>query len=172
MGVNNMDKTHNPYIAMTIERQLKIYAECENHTERHEVLWHEWNHNKRWLMQVQEMILPSFPSYSKHDVSHSESVLHNIEMLLGDDNIRQLSPTDCFAILHTVFIHDIGMCITHSDRENILQNDRFHEFLKQVSKNNSNLKYYANVLLEECFGKKDNLDKKNNCENADKEKKK
>lgn len=171
MGVNNMDKTHNPYIAMTIERQLKIYAECENHTERHEVLWHEWNHNKRWLMQVQEMILPSFPSYSKHDVSHSESVLHNIEMLLGDDNIRQLSPTDCFAILHTVFIHDIGMCITHSDRENILQNDRFHEFLKQVSKNNSNLKYYANVLLEECFGKKDNLDKKNNCENADKEKK-
>lgn len=148
-----MDNTHGLYVALTIERQLKMYSECENHTERHETLWHEWNHNKRWLAQIQQMILPSFPSYSKHDVSHSESVMHNIEMLMGEENIKSLSATDCFVILHTVYIHDIGMIITHKDRQNIMKNEKFHEFLEyQMLQNDDNLKYYAEVLLKEYYG--------------------
>ena len=74
----------------------ELYTECENHIERHEIMWHEWNHNKRWLTQIQELILPSFPSYSRHDSSHSEAIIHNIEMLLGEENIQELSaPAVC-----------------------------------------------------------------------------
>lgn len=131
MGENCcMQESIKCYIPLTIERKLKAYSESSNHIERHEILWHEWNHNKRWLTQVQELILPSFPSYSRHDSSHSEAIIHNIEMLLGEENINELSATDCFAILHTVYIHDIGMCITHADREAILKNKRFCEYLK------------------------------------------
>lgn len=137
-----------PYIPLTIERQLELYSKCEEHTERHEVLWHEWNHNKRWLIQLQQLILPSFPSYSKHDVSHSEAVLHNIEMMLGEENVKQLSATDCFVILHTVYIHDIGMCITHDERKDILKNKKFQEFLMKLCDGNSEeMGYYASVLL-------------------------
>ena len=137
-----------PYIPLTIERQLELYSKCEEHTERHEVLWHEWNHNKRWLIQLQQLILPSFPSYSKHDVSHSEAVLHNIEMMLGEENVKQLSATDCFVILHTVYIHDIGMCITHDERKDILKNKKFQEFLMKLWDGNSEeMGYYASVLL-------------------------
>lgn len=121
-------------IAFTIEQQLKAYSECNKHTERHEILWNEWYHNKRWLMKIQQLILPSYISYSLHDASHAESVLHNIEMLLGETNIRNLSATDCFVILHTVYIHDIGMCITHFDREKILKENRFYEFLIEQKK--------------------------------------
>lgn len=140
------------HISFSIERQLKAYAECENHTERHEILWHEWNHNKRWLTQVQQLILPSFPAYSLHDVTHSESVLHNIEMLMGEENIRLLSATDCFLILHTVYVHDIGMCITHQDREKILENGKFHKFLNKILENGTiEMQRYAQILLQQCI---------------------
>lgn len=140
------------YIPLTIERKLKAYSECQDHIERHEVLWHEWNHNKRWLIQVQQLILPSFPSYSRHDVSHSEAVLHNIEMILGEENINNLSATDCFVLLHTVYIHDIGMCITHEDKVNILKDGKFHEYLEQLAQSGStDMGYYAKILLQECF---------------------
>ncbi len=139
------------HISFTIERQLKAYIECKEHTERHEILWHEWNHNKRWLMLVQQLILPSFPSYSLHDVTHSQAVMHNIEMLLGEDNIRLLSATDCFLILHTVFIHDIGMCITHEDKKNIIRDKKFHAFLEELSSDSGNsMNMYAKALLQEC----------------------
>ena len=141
-------------IPLTIERRLKAYTECENHIERHEIMWHEWNHNKRWLTQLQELILPSFPSYSRHDSSHSEAIIHNIEMLLGEENIQELSATDCFAILHTVYIHDIGMCITHADREEILKNKEFYEYLRNLCEgSNSDFNEYARILLRECFKK-------------------
>lgn len=153
-NMGNMGKTEECYIPITIEKRLKAYAECTDHIERHEVLWHEWNHNKRWLIQIQELILPSFPSYSRHDVSHSEAVIHNIEMLLGEENIRALSATDCFVLLHTVYIHDIGMCITHEDREKILKNEKFQEYLEGLANGaDSELSYYAKVLLQECFHK-------------------
>ena len=148
------------YIALTIEKKLKAYSECPDHTERHEILWHEWNHNKRWLIQLQELILPSFPSYSRHDVSHSEAVIHNIEMLLGEKNIMELSATDCFVILHTVYIHDIGMCITHADREEILANTKFREYIESLAKEtDSEMGNYARVLLQECFKSPDPKDK-------------
>lgn len=148
------------YIALTIEKKLKAYSECADHTERHEILWHEWNHNKRWLVQLQELILPSFPSYSRHDVSHSEAVIHNIEMLLGEKNIMELSATDCFVLLHTVYIHDIGMCITHADREEILANSRFRDYIENLAREtDSELGNYARVLLQECFESPDSTDK-------------
>lgn len=138
-------------IPFTIEKQLKAYAECKEHTERHEILWHEWNHNKRWLILVQQLILPSFPSYSMHDVTHSQAVLHNIEMLLGENNIKSLSASDCFLILHTVYIHDIGMCITDDDRRNIIEDKKFHDFLEHLSQDDRNsMNQYAGILLEEC----------------------
>ena len=146
------------YISLTIEKKLKAYSECPDHTQRHEILWHEWNHNKRWLIQLQELILPSFPSYSRHDVSHSEAVIHNIEMLLGEKNIMELSATDCFVLLHTVFIHDIGMCITHADREEILANSKFKEFVDVMAgEADSDMGKYARVLLQEDF-RGDDLD--------------
>ena len=35
-------------------------------------------------------------------------------------------------LLHTVYIHDIGMVITHEDRENIVQNEKFLDMVKEL----------------------------------------
>ena len=88
---------------LTIERQLEKYYEKEKHAERNAVLWHAWCQNKRWFSQLLETTLGSFPSYSRHDESHAQTVLHNIELILGEDRIRELSASDCFMLLHTVY---------------------------------------------------------------------
>lgn len=119
-------------LPLTIERQLENYYLCPEHTERHEILWHAWNQNKRWINQLLQMTLASFPTYSKHDESHASSVLHNIEMILGEERIAQLSASDCFVLLHTVYIHDIGMCITYEDREKIVSNRDFLEMVDEL----------------------------------------
>ena len=90
MGKKKKNKKH-----LTIEGQLERHYLDERHTERNEVLWHAWCQNKRWLSQLLEATMSSFPTYSKHDESHAVTVLHNIEMILGEDRIRELSASDC-----------------------------------------------------------------------------
>lgn len=131
MGKKKKNKKH-----LTIEGQLERHYLDERHTERNEVLWHAWCQNKRWLSQLLEATMSSFPTYSKHDESHAVTVLHNIEMILGEDRIRELSASDCFMILHTVYIHDIGMVITHADREKIVKNEKFHDMVMELGEDN------------------------------------
>lgn len=121
---------------LTIERQLENYYLSDKRTERNEILWHAWCQNKRWLSQLLETTVSSFPTYSKHDESHARTVLHNIEMILGEKRVAELSASDCFMLLHTVYIHDIGMVITYEDRENIVQNEEFIEMVKLMEDDN------------------------------------
>lgn len=116
----------------TIEQQLNAYAEAQGHTERHEILQQSWGQNRRWLAQMLEFTLADFPNYSQHNETHCRAVIHNIECLLGEEEIRRLSPTDCFAILMTVYLHDLGMCITDEDRGKIIESKEFANWIEQL----------------------------------------
>lgn len=124
-------------IPLTIEEQLERYVTASKHThhERYEVLWHAWNQNKRWIMQLLQGTMLSFPTYSRHDESHAQTVLHNIEMILGEKRVELLSATDCFVILHTVYIHDIGMLITASEQKEITTNSEFMKMVDYLEEN-------------------------------------
>lgn len=130
MGKNKIKRT------LSIEGQLERYYKKEPHIERNAILWHAWCQNRRWLSQLLETTLSSFPTYSRHDESHARTVLHNIEMILGESRIRELSASDCFMLLHTVYIHDIGMVITHNDRLKIVENDRFIDMVEELAEDN------------------------------------
>ena len=143
------DRNDYMELPLTIERQLERYATAEKHTQRHEILWHTWYQNKRWIVQLLESTAMSFPMYSKHDESHAETVLHNIELILGENRIATLSATDCFIILHTVYIHDIGMSITAAERKEIVANDRFMEMVDYLEREgDADIKHSVNVLKQ------------------------
>jgi len=147
-----MEENKREKIRLTIERQLEqFYLNDAHHAERYEVLWHAWHNNKRWLIQLLQTTLSSFPSYSKHDESHASTVLTNIEMILGEKRIRELSATDCFMILHTVYIHDIGMVITHTDRENIVKNEYSCAVTPQVRQTGNRLSGLAGTAYASLF---------------------
>lgn len=118
---------------LTIERRLHLYESHPDKSERSAILWHAWCQNKGWLRRLLELTLASFPSYSRHDATHAEAVLHNIERILGENRIFDLSATDCFAILHTVYVHDIGMAILATDREKIVKSDGFVEMIDEMA---------------------------------------
>lgn len=132
----------------TIERQLKLYAKSEEATERHQVLWHAWNQNKRWLAQMLEWTLPSFQTYSYHNATHSDTILHNIERLLGEDRIKQLSATDCFLLLHAAYMHDVGMSISSAERQEMVQDDKFIDMVEHLEiEGDSDMKKAAQSVL-------------------------
>lgn len=118
---------------LTIEQQLQFHEKRPEGNDRAATLWHAWHQNKQWLIRLLELTLASFPSYSRHDSSHADAVVHNIERILGEKRIASLSATDCFAILHTVYIHDIGMAILAEDRERIIMSDEFVEMVDDLA---------------------------------------
>lgn len=130
------DRCYNVKMPWTVEQQLEAYAEHPKATERHEILWDSWKQLKRWMSQMLGYTLVSFPAYSLHNETHCQAILHNIECLLGEAEIRKLSPTDCFVILVTVYLHDIGMIITYTERQNIIKSDKFREMVEEL-KNSS-----------------------------------
>ena len=146
-------------IPLTIEKQLEKYATQNGHSERHETLWHAWYQNKHWISQLLQITLSSFPTYSRHDETHALSVLNNIEMILGQERIAQLSATDCFVLLHTVYIHDIGMCITQQDRKQIIENEAFIEMLDQLETDGDETVVQAIKVLKRTDYKSDELGK-------------
>ena len=113
-------------LPLTIERQLERYAETGGDIQKGMRYYGiHGRQNKRWISQLLEEPATTFPNYSRHDASHAQTVLHNIELILGEQRIKRLSATDCFILLHTVYIHDIGMTITAAEREEIITNEKF-----------------------------------------------
>lgn len=129
MVINDSDYINIP---VNLERHLKAFNDNINATERHQILWHTWCQNKRWLTHLLEYVLPSFQTYSMHDKTHAESVIHNMEMVLGEERIKSLSATDTFMLLHIAYIHDIGMCITEADKKDIIKSEEFVELIEQA----------------------------------------
>ena len=136
---------------LTIERQLKMYEQHPEGDERATTLWITWQQNKRCLSHLLDFTLASFPTYSRHDSSHSETVLHNIERILGENRIESLSATDCFAILHTVYLHDIGMAIFADDRKAIFKSDDFLEMIEDLATGSDKDLKNAALLLKKRY---------------------
>ncbi|XCP85340.1 hypothetical protein ABXS75_00575 [Roseburia hominis] len=140
---------------LTIEGQLQMYERHPEKSERSATLWHAWRQNKGWLTRLLELTVASFPSYSRHNASHAEAVLYNIERILGENRIKELSATDCFAILHTVYVHDIGMAMLASDRENIIKSDEFADMIDNLENSaDEDMRYAAQQLKKRCYRKR------------------
>ncbi len=94
-------------------------------------LWSTWNLNKQTLEPILNAIIKDYPHYSFHDRSHSESILLNIERILGAENIGKLSPTDLWLLLHVSYLHDFGMVILDTKIYEIWRSDEFQEFVNE-----------------------------------------
>jgi Fe-S-cluster formation regulator IscX/YfhJ len=54
-------------------------------------------------------IITVLPEFDLHDEKHSEKVLENIEMLLGDEKLNSLSVYELFLLYLSAFFHDCAM---------------------------------------------------------------
>lgn len=93
-----------------------------------------WNINKKMCQDALSTIVMNYPHYTKHDSSHCEAIITNIEMLLGEDAIRVLSPTDTWFLLHAAYLHDIGMVIECRRIEENWGSKEFQDYLSETEK--------------------------------------
>lgn len=113
---------------ISIESQLE---EIASENPKYKELWATWNLNKKTLEPILNAIIKDYPHYSLHDYSHSESILLNIERILGNKNIEKLSPTDLWLILHVAYLHDFGMVLLDTKIREFWNSRDFQDFLKE-----------------------------------------
>lgn len=140
---------------------VKTYYTIEQHLEEicarnrvFEILNAVWKLNKSNLTNALSTVSHVFPHYSRHDHSHSETIISNIESFLGEERIRNLSPTDSWLILMAAFTHDLGMIAFSDVVEGQWQSEEFDDYLKELqSSANTDLKRSAELVLRiKAFG--------------------
>lgn len=114
---------------------MKARYTLEEHLQKNitedTILLDTWRINKKRFASKLQATVQSFPSYSLHDISHSNNVIDNIECLLGESGIRQLSLTDTWLILHAALLHDWGMILTDSQIQNTTETKDFNDFIEK-----------------------------------------
>ena len=94
----------------SLEKHLE--AIC-NDDKDYDILIAVWRLNKDNLAAALKNIASVFPHYSQHDISHSITILDNIQRLLGRNRVERLGATDTFLLLMSALTHDLGMYMTY-----------------------------------------------------------
>lgn len=129
-----------------LETHLKLL--CEENKE-YTNLYSSWALNKTTYTNILSTIQINYPHYSLHDASHSESIITNIEMLLGEEGISKLSPTDTWMILNCSYLHDFGMALLHSNIEEEWKSPEFKRYLNNITNSSDkDLKVAAKYIIE------------------------
>ena len=133
------------YKNYTLEKHLKFLSEMD---KDYELLYSIWGLNKQNLTQGLNIVSNTYPHYSKHDISHSMTIVNNIQCLLGEERIKRLGATDTFLILMACLTHDIGMILTYKVIEEEWKKNSFKELLlKLASSSDPIIEESARLLL-------------------------
>lgn len=92
----------------SIEDHLRNFRDYENF----KILYNCWKIEKAEYTNRLSTVGMTYQTFSLHDASHSETILKQIAYFLGEDRIKQLSPTDAWLILESAYCHDLGMVVT------------------------------------------------------------
>ena len=136
----------------------KRFAEISKDT-RNELLYNQWKLDKLQVSKILQRIKDFFPHYTNHDSSHSEVILDNIYLLLGENGINNLSSTDLWLLLQVAYFHDIGMIVDNQTFEYTLKSSEFIEYLNYIKKTPNHALYNHSKILTISDNKIEFIDK-------------
>jgi len=133
-------------MGLTLEKHLESFASiCDEYCKLNSV----WVSAKDALTKILSNIILCFPHYSMHDASHSQSIIRNIERILGENRIRKLTPTDTWLLLMSAYSHDIGMLVMDEELQEAWKSSDFMAFIKGIDegKGYEDLKEYTKYFI-------------------------
>lgn len=92
----------------------------------------EWRERKKQYISYLQTAVFDFQHYSRHDDSHSVSILEAIEMLLGKERIDKLSIGDLWLLLESAYSHDLGMNLSYDDLVNLWQSQELKNYIESL----------------------------------------
>lgn len=111
----------------------KLKARLKDLTENDEslkVLYYQWGFDELVIGSALKSVIDTFKHYSLHDESHSQQILINIELVLGEQGIKALTASDIWLLLESAYLHDVGMVIPYADKVELLKDGTLIDFLE------------------------------------------
>lgn len=71
-----------------------------------------------------------FRNFTLHNRDHAKKLLHLIDHLVPPSTMEKFSVLECLFLVYAVFLHDMGMSLTSSERERILASSDFQDTLR------------------------------------------
>ena len=65
-----------------------------------------------------------FSTYTRHDISHIDSMLRMLDWLIPDETKKAMTSVDWLLIVLAIYLHDLGMAVTWAEFENRLTNQQ------------------------------------------------
>lgn len=103
-----------------------------------EILFAQWNYDKKVIPVALNAVSSLFPHYSLHDESHSITIVNNIVRVLGKEKLDKLSAIDIWLILEASYSHDIGMVVSSDKLIEALTSKEFIDFFKEIQQDKKN----------------------------------
>lgn len=129
----------------SLEKHLEALCAADSD---YNLLLDAWRLNKKNLPNALSTIASYFPHYSRHDDSHSMTLLDNIQRLLGRDRVERLGPTDTFLILMGGLTHDLGMYMSYTFLEEEWDKPEMADLLRTYAASaDKQIAAAANLLL-------------------------
>ena len=97
-----------------------------------DILFAQWNYDKKVIPAALNAVSSLFPHYSLHDETHSITIINNIVRILGKESIGKLSSIDIWLILEASYSHDIGMVVTSEELVESLSSPDFILFFEEL----------------------------------------
>ena len=73
-----------------------------------------------------------FSTYTKHDISHIESMLDYLEWMIPPSTKKIMTPVDWLLTTLSIYFHDLGMVVSYGEFENRMENPQFKHFLDDI----------------------------------------
>jgi len=124
----------------------KLYEKTKG--TQSDILYAQWNYDKRLIPNALQTISNLFPHYSLHDESHSISIINNIVRIVGKENIERLSAIDLWLILEASYYHDIGMAVSADKLCLALNSIDFIHFFKELQQDKKSSLFNSANLFE------------------------
>lgn len=69
-----------------------------------------------------------FSTYSKHDISHIDTMVEMLDWLVPPSTREVMTPTDWLLVVLSIYLHDLGMIVTANEFERRHENEAFVAF--------------------------------------------
>ena len=90
------------------------------------------------LQKMLESFLPRFPDFTDHTMLHSLDVLEYCNLLLGKEQIERLTAAECYVLIMSCYLHDIGMGISQKNYEELSVKIDFGDYFDTHSREDIN----------------------------------
>ena len=67
------------------------------------------------LARMLDSFFDRFPDFTDHSILHSLNVIEFCNRILGQDQVERLSPEECYVLLMSCYMHDLGMGVPGKD---------------------------------------------------------